>query len=202
MQGAKHNVTPMATEKAMSRYDGSQLDDVQLYRSVVSALQYLSITRSEISFAVNRVSQFMHSPTSTHWEAVKHILRYLKGTIDYDIAIKSASSLTITAFADSDWAGCPDDRRSTAGYAVFLRPNLVSWSSKKQPTVARSSTEAEYRGLAAATAEIIWLQCLLQELGLSLSVPILWCDNLGATFLASNPAFHARTKHIELAIIL
>jgi hypothetical protein len=102
IQGAKHNVTLMATGKAMSRYDGSQMDDVQLYRSIVDALQYMTIARPEISFAVNRVSQFMHSPTSIHREAAKRILRYLKDTIDYGIAIKSASSLTITAFADSD----------------------------------------------------------------------------------------------------
>jgi hypothetical protein len=101
-------------------------------------------------------------------------------------------------FSDSDWVGCPDNRKSTTGYLIFLGPNLISWCSKKQPTVARSSTEAEYRSLAMAAAELVWLRSLLRELGVALSSSILWCDNLGATFLASNPAFHARTKHIEL----
>jgi hypothetical protein len=105
----------------------------------------------------------------------------------------------LSGFSDADWAGCPDDRCSTGGHAVFLGGNLVAWSSRKQPTVSRSSTEAEYKSVANATAEIIWIQGLLQELGIYLSrAPTLWCDNLGATYLSLNPVFHARTKHIEV----
>jgi Reverse transcriptase (RNA-dependent DNA polymerase) len=198
MLGAKPVATPMATGQALSKSMGDPADDVSLYRSVVGALQYVTITCPEISFAVNRMSQFMQSPTSCHWAAVKRILRYLKGTINYGLFIQPSSSLTLHAYADLDWAGCPDDRRSTTGYLVYLGPNLLSWSSKKQTTVARSSTEAEYHGLAMVTAEVVWLKTLFCELGLVLPAPILWCDNLGATFLANNPAFHARTKHIEL----
>jgi hypothetical protein len=109
-----------------------------------------------------------------------------------------STSFTLHAYADSDWAGCPDDRKSTTGYLVFLGQNLISWTSKKQTMVVRSTTEAEYRGLAMVTAEVVWLQSVFRELGIQSSIPILWCDNLGATFLASNPAFHAHTKHIEL----
>jgi hypothetical protein len=140
----------------------------------------------------------MQSPTSCHWATVKRILRYLKGSINYGLFIQLSSLLTIHAYADSDWVGCPDDRRSTTGYLVYLGPNLLSWSLKKQTTVARSSTEAEYRILAMVTAEVIWLKNLFRELELVLPAPVLLCDNLGATFLASNSAFHARTKHIEL----
>jgi hypothetical protein len=121
----------MATGKPLSKFDGATFEDQQLFRSIVGALQYVIISMPDISYVVNRVSQFMHAPTCVHWAAVKRILRYLKGTIDFGITIKPSSSFSITAFSDSDWAGCQNDRKSTTGYLVFLDPNLISWSSKK-----------------------------------------------------------------------
>jgi histone deacetylase 1/2 len=130
---------------------------------------------------------------------VKRILRYLKQTQFFGLLLQKSSSSLLSGFADADWAGCPDDRRSTGGHAVFLGANLVAWSSRKQPTVSRSSTEAEYKSVANATAEIMWVQGLLKELGVFLRrAPSLWCDNLSATYLAVNSIFHARTKHIEV----
>ena len=131
--------------------------------------------------------------------AVKRILRYLKGTMSTGLKFTKSTFNVVSAFSDADWAGCPDDRRSTGGICVFFGPNLISWSARKQATVSRSSTEAEYKSLANATAEIIWVQTLLRELGVMHSpVARLWCDNIGATYLSANPVFHARTKHIEV----
>jgi Reverse transcriptase (RNA-dependent DNA polymerase) len=201
MEGAKPVSTPMQSGLQLSKTQGDPFSDPHLYRSIVGALQYVTITRPEIAFAVNRLSLFMHSPTDTHWSAVKRLLRYLKGTTSFGLLLRPSSHLSLQVFSDADWAGSPDDRRSTTGYCVFLGDSLVSWSSKKQSTVARSSTEAEYRALAAAAAEVVWLQSLLQELiSDSVTPPVLWCDNLGATFLAANPVHHARTKHIEVDI--
>lgn len=113
--------------------------------------------------------------------------------------IKKTNSTLVSAFSDSDWAGCPDDRRSTGGFAVFLGCNLISWCARKQATVSRSSTEAEYKSLADANAEVMWIQKLLEEFGISHPrATLLWCDNIGATYLSANPVFHARTKHIEI----
>ena len=107
--------------------------------------------------------------------------------------------MLISAFSDADWTGCPDDRRSTGDFIVFLGYNLVSWCARKQPTVSRSSTEAEYKSLANATAVVMWVQILLDKLGIPHPlVACLWCDNLGAKYLSANPVFHARTKHIEI----
>lgn len=118
------------------------MSNPDLYRSLVGSLQYLTLTRPEISFAVNTVCQHMHLPLEQHFTAVKRILRYIKGSLHQGLLF-SKGSLTFSAFSDADWAGDALDRRSTGGYCVFLGPNLVSWSTKKQATVARSSTEAE-----------------------------------------------------------
>ena len=199
MVDAKPLSSPMSTAAHLSQFDGAAFSDPTLYRSIVGSLQYLSLTRPNVSFAVNKVCQFMQKPTVTHWSAVRRILRYLKQTISLGFLIRRQSSATLHAFFDSDWAGCPDDRRSIGGYCVFLDFNLLSWSSRKQPTVSRSSTEAEYRAIANATAEVTWIQSLLRELGVFLhSSPTLWCDNIGATYLTANPVFHACTKHIEI----
>ena len=131
--------------------------------------------------------------------AVKKILRYVSGTINLGLLIVPSSSTMVSAFSDADWTGCADDRKSIGGFAVFLGPNLLSWQAKKQATVSRSSTEAEYKALANTTTEVIWVQSLLDELGVpQTKVLVLWCDNIDATYLSANPVFHARIKHIEV----
>jgi histone deacetylase 1/2 len=154
----------------LSKEDGTLLSsaDATYYRSKVGALQYLTLTRPDLAFAVNKVCQFLHNPTTVHWTTVKRILRYIKGTIDIGLKIIKSVSLVMSAFSDADWAGSIDDRRSTGGFAIFLGPNLLSLSARKQATVSRSSTEAEYKSLANATSEVIWLEALLKELGIKL----------------------------------
>ena len=117
----------------------------------------------------------------------------------YGFHITQGFYFALHGFIDADWAGSTDDRNSTGGYLVFFSQTPISWKSSKQRTVARSSTEAEYKTLADGTAEVIWLQYLLIDLQVpSVSAPTIWCDNLGATYLLANPIFHARTKHVEV----
>jgi histone deacetylase 1/2 len=145
--------TPLSTSETLSLTDGTPLgsEDCSNYRSVVGALQYLTLTRPDLSFSVNKVCQYLHAPTTVHWTAVKRILRYVQCTIQIGLTFQRSSSTLLSAFSDADWEGDIDDRRSTGGFAVFFGPNLISWSARKQVTVSRSSTEAEYKSLANAT---------------------------------------------------
>lgn len=138
--------------------------DGTLYRRVIGKLHYLSFTRPDIAFTVNKLSQFMHNQRQSHWKAVKRLLRYLRHTCQYGIQISKAPDSRLVIYSDSDWAGDPNDRTSTSGYITILSSTPISWSSKKQRSVSRSSTEAEYRVVAAAVAETNWLTNLLREL--------------------------------------
>ena len=190
--------TPFA-QKHHLKLEGGPLVDATNYRSIVGALQYLTLTRPDLTHAVNLVCQFMHQPGMSHFQAVKCILRYLQGTLDYGIRILSCLYFTLYGFSDADWAGCPDTRRSTIGFCIYLGANCISWLSKKQATVSRSSAEAEYKAMVFVTAELTWLTYLLRDLGFFLSQPpVLFCDNISALHMTVIPVFHARTKHIEL----
>ncbi|KAF5458652.1 hypothetical protein F2P56_022665 [Juglans regia] len=198
MKEAKPAKTPLPAGSQLSQQHGDPLENATEYRQLVGALQYLTLIRPDISFSVNQLCQFMHNPTSTHWTTAKRVLRYLKGSLNHGLMF-TKGSLTLNAYSDSDWARNPDDRRSITGYAIYLGPCLISWSAKKQTVVSKSSTEAEYRSLALTTAELYWIRMLLQELKVPITIaPTLWCDNLRALSLATNPIFHARTKHIEV----
>ena len=139
----------------------------------------------------------MHHPSNVHWQAIKRILRYLKGTSHFGLFLQPSYDFNITCYTNADWASCPDDKCSTSGYCLFLASNLVSWSSSKQKVVSHSSAESEYRGVANWAAEIAWTESLLCELSIT-PPPLILCDNISATYLAANPILHARTKHVEI----
>lgn len=199
MLTAKHVSTPMSPTPKLSLHSGTALDDGKEYRAVLGSLQYLAFTRPDIAFAVNKLSQFMHRPTDSHWQAAKRVLRYLAGTISHGILLRNDTPLTVHAYSDADWGGDVDDLTSTAAYIVYLGSSPISWSSKKMRGVARSSTEAEYRAVANTASELSWICSLLSELGIHLpTAPVIYCDNIGATYLCANPVFHSRMKHIAL----
>lgn len=137
--------------------DGPLFEDVLCYRRLVGKLLYLTTTRPDITFAVQQLSQFLSKPTTRHFKAAHRVLHYLKGSPGQGLFFSRSSSLFLQGYSDSDWAGCPDSRRSVSGYCFFLGDSLITWRSKKQNTVARSSSEAEYRALASATCELQWL---------------------------------------------
>lgn len=200
MQGCTPCASPSSLKSQPSPTSDSPFPNPEFYRTIVGSLQYLTLTRPELSYAVNSVCQHMHQPRESHFTAVKRILRYVQGSINQGLQF-TKDSATLTAFSDADWAGDSVDRRSTGGFCIFLGSNLISWSAKKQHTVARSSTEAEYKSLANTTAELIWLVHILKDLHFPVTesqLPVLWCDNVSAISLASNPVFHARTKHVEV----
>ena len=191
--------TPTEYNCRLNSHDGKSLSDATLYSQLVGSLIYLTITCPDISYAIHVVSQFMAAPRSPHYAVVLRILRYLKGIIFDSLHFSSHSSLTLQAYSDANWAGDPIDRRSTTRYCFLLGDYLISWRSKKQTVVARSSTEEKYRALAATTTELIWLCWLLQDLGVDCcTVTNLHCDNRSTIQISHNDVFHERTKHIEI----
>ncbi|RVW65068.1 Retrovirus-related Pol polyprotein from transposon RE1 [Vitis vinifera] len=191
--------TPMDPNVKLVLGQGEPLGDPRRYRRLVGKLNYLTITRPDISFPVSVVSQFLQSPCDSHWDVVIRILQYIKSTPGQGVLYENKGHTQVVGYTDADWAGSPIDRRSTSGYCVFIGGNLISWKSKKQDVVARSSAEAKYRAMALTTCELIWLRHLLRELRFGKDEQMkLICNNQAALHIASNPVFHERTKHIEV----
>jgi hypothetical protein len=196
--GCRPTPTPIERNHRLMSEAGSPVDR-ERYQRLVGKLIYLSHTRPDIAFAVSVVSQFMHDPRTRHMDAVIRIIRYLKGCPGRGLLYSSNGNLQVECYTDADWAGALDDRRSTSGYCAFVGGNLVTWRSKKQSVVARSTAEAEFRSMAHGVCEVLWLRILLMELGLFESKPLmLYCDNKAALDIANNPIQHDRTKHIEI----
>ena len=179
--------------------EGKLFEDVERYRRLVGKLNYLTVTCLDIAYSVSVVSQYMSSPIVDHWVAVDQILCYLKEALGCGILYSNHRHNRLECFTDADSIGSKEDRRSTLSYCVFVRGNLVSWKSKKQSVVSRSSAKYEYRAMTQSACEITWLHKLLAEVSIKTSVPAkLWCDNQTALHIASNFVLHELTKQIEI----
>ncbi|XP_042025283.1 secreted RxLR effector protein 161-like [Salvia splendens] len=178
---------------------GNPMKDPSKFRRQIGRLLYLCITRPDITFAVHKLSQYVSKPCDEHWETSEKILRYLKGTPGHGLFYSSDNKPPLRIFSDADWAACLDTRRSMTSYCLFFGSSSVSWKAKKQHTISRSSTEAEYRVMAQATCEVVWAKALLGDFGITVEkVAPLFCDNQAAVHISSNPVFHERTKDIEI----
>lgn len=156
---------------------------------------YLVFTRLDISSAVSKLSQFYSHPCSHHMAAAYRVLRYLKGTAGLGLYYPQNSSLSPSVFSDADWGTCSDSRRSVTGFCLFFGDSIISWKSKKQNIVSRSSAESEYRAMAQTTCEIVWIDVLLRDFRIPRvkAVP-LFCDNKAAIYITSNPTFHEKDE--------
>ena len=191
--------TPMEENLKLGMHPKQIPANKERYQRLVGRLMYLAHTRPDLAYALSVVSQFMHAPSEEHMNAVIRILRYLKSSPGKGIMFTKGDNLDIEGYTDADWAGSIDDRRSTSGYFTFVGGNLVTWRSKKQEVVARSSAEAEYRGMAKGICELLWIRNLMQDLHIEQTSPMrLYCDNKAACDIAHNPVQHDRTKHVEV----
>lgn len=199
LSGARPAITPLEQNHRLALAEDEDLRDPEPFRRLVGRLIYLTITRPELSYSVHTLAQFMKCPKLAHWTAALRVVRYLKSCPGQGILLHATSDLRLRAYCDSDWASCPLTRRSLTAYFVFLGDSPISWKTKKQATVSRSSAEAEYRSMASATCELKWLRSLLGSFGIQHEAPMrLLCDSQSAIHMAKNPVHHERTKHIEV----
>ncbi|XP_023765083.1 uncharacterized mitochondrial protein AtMg00810-like [Lactuca sativa] len=199
MLGCKPCKFPMEQNLKLDKGDKEEHVDPNTYRRLVGRLLYLQATRPDITYSVNVQSQFVSDPRTNHWHATMRVLRYLKTSLGQGILLPREGSLDLVAYSDSNWLGCPYSRRSRTGYLLLLGGAPISWKSKKQSVVSRSSAEAEYQAMATTVSEILWVRWLLSELGINVrEATPLFCDNQSAKHIAHNPIFHKRTKHVEM----
>lgn len=209
MTGCKPFDTPMEQHLKLTSFEFDKhttttcsdppLSDPSSFQRLVGCLMYLIITRPDICYAVQRLSEFMKSPKQSHMNAAIRVLGYLKSAPALGILLSAASDLTITAYCDSVWDSCPLSRWSFTGYITKLGLFAISWKTKKHNIVSRSSAEAEYRSMATTICEIIWLRILLIDMGLNIDQPtVLYCDNQAAIHIFANPLCHELTKHIKI----
>jgi len=184
--------------KLCKDHGGTKIDST-LYKQIMGSLMYLTHTRPDIMFVVCLLSRYMECPTELHLMAAKRVFRYLKGTINFGVLYRKGGSESLSAYSDSDYAGDVEDRKSTSGYVFMLSSGAISWSSKKQPIVTLSTTEAEFISATSCACQAIWLRRILQQLGQNQEESTtIHCDNSSAIKLCKNPVLHGRSKHIDV----
>ena len=191
---SKKAVTPLPIHIKLHSDEGDLFPDPELYRSYVGKLNFLTHTRPDLSYTVQLLSQYMQHPRIPHFEALQHTLRYISQSAGQGILLKADDHLTLQAFSDSDWAACPDSRRSVTGYVLLLGNSPISWKSKKQPTVSKSSSEAEYRAMSSAAAEVTWMVRLLTELGVDKLTPFISINQLHFIVTINQPFISPRIQ--------
>jgi len=190
---------PIVPGTKLSKMDTETKANASLFKQAVGSLMYLTATRPDLMYAVSLISRFMANPSETHWNAIKRILRYLKGTTELGIFYKKGEDIKLVAYTDSDYAGDIDDRKSTSGFVFSLGTGAVSWSSKKQPIVTLSTTESEYIAATSCACQCIWIMRILETIGFKEQKLILiLCDSNSAIKLSENPVFHGKSKHIDV----
>ncbi|XP_071700361.1 uncharacterized mitochondrial protein AtMg00810-like [Rutidosis leptorrhynchoides] len=198
LTGCKPALTPIEVSFVDEKVD-APIEKINQYQRLLGRLIYLTLTRPDISFTVHVLSQFMHFPMKSHMKLALRLLRYLKKSPGKVVHIVKSNVSDIKVFVDSDWAKRVMERKSITGYAIFLNESLIAWKSKKQPTISRSSAEAEFRALATVTCEVVWVLKILNDLKIKFSIPVnVFVDNKAAIQIASNPVFHEKTKHFEI----
>jgi hypothetical protein len=205
MVDANPSSTPASLQRLSKPPADSSPEDLP-YRSLVGSLLYIAkCSRPDVNFAVHQLTKFGNCYSQEHWTAAKRVLRYLKQTKDESLSFCKAhhttDQLKLVGYTDSDWAMDVDDRKSTGAYVFFLWNTPITWTTRKQPVVALSSTEAEYIALVEAVKEAIFLKQLLEDMGKSVLMPItIYCDNKSAISLSKNPVAHGRSKHIDIKL--
>lgn len=199
MTACNSTITPMDKETKLMKNPGGQEVNNIMFKQIIGSLMYVTATRPDIMHSVSLVSRFLENPQEQHLIAAKKILRYLKGTQDFGIFYRKGVQGQLTGYVDSDFAGDPDDRKSTTGYIFMFGTGAIAWSSKKQPIVTLSSTEAEYVAATSGACQAVWLQRILAHMKAEQKeATILYCDNSSAIKLSKNPVFHGRSKHIHV----
>jgi hypothetical protein len=198
IEDAKGISTPMGTNGSLDSDTSGNMVEQKMYRSMIGSLLCVTISRPDVMFSVCTCARFQASPRESHLKATKRILRYLKYTQIVGLWYPKGAKFELIGYSDSNYAGCKVERRSTSGTCQLLGRSLISWSSKKQNSVALSITEAEYIVAGSCCAQILWMKATLNDFGIKFKQVSLLCDNESVVKLTSNPIQHARTKHIDV----
>jgi hypothetical protein len=189
--------TPMSSTASLGPDEDGDAVDQREYKSMIGSLLYLTATRPDIQFVMGLCACFQSYPRSSHRTTVQRVFRYLKHTLKFEIWYSASSSLDLVGFSDADFAGCGIYRKSTSETCHFLGSSLVCWSSRKQSSVAQSTTEAEYVAAASCCSQILWIVHTMRDFGVNFERVPFMCDNTSVISVVKNPIFHKKMRHVE-----